>query len=391
MRTLRVGQAGAEQGAGPRQQRGAHRPRRRAEPQHGLLDVAAVGDPLRLGAVRHRLVRNAGRHLQRGGAGSRTGRPDRPGQRRRVRLRVEDPAATAPPRGIDEHGVVPTGVDFRDIGLAHLDQPVQPQRPGVGAGSGGRRRVPVHGQHPDPGPGQRDRVAADPAAQVGDRGHAQGRHPLGPVRGHARPRRLLDPVGREEHPPGVLGPELRRRALPQPRLPERGRHQLGGVRAPQPGRHRQLRAGSVSRTSSRRARPSGVSRARRASRSFTGTLWASRWMVCLRRGVGPGSTAGDCEDPAPCEQSYKMTKSGRPGCSGRPPQGSGCAAVSPRSPSPPSPPAVRRTPPRCGAPQASSPSRRPRPARSTPTRPSCAPHTPPGSPPPSAGSWRRSR
>jgi hypothetical protein len=187
-------------------------------------------------------VRNPGCDLQRGQRCFEGG-PHGPRQRRRVGLGIEDAPAPAPPRRIHEHGVVRGRRDLRDIRLAHLDQLAEPERVGVRPRHGRRQRVPVDGEHPDPGPGERDRVATDAAAQVRHGPHTEFLETPGPVRGHARPGRLLHPVRREVHPPRVRRAELHHGPLPQPRLPERGGDEFRGVLAPQPGRDGQLLSG----------------------------------------------------------------------------------------------------------------------------------------------------
>ncbi|MDF9806044.1 hypothetical protein M2436_004591 [Streptomyces sp. HB372] len=189
-------------------------------------------------------MRDARGDLQRRPRGLQRGRR-RPGQRRRIRLRIEDPAASAPPCRVHEDRVVRGGVDLRDIGAPHLDQILQAERLGVGAGHLGGQRVAVHGQDGDSGAGQGEGVAADAAAQVGHAPHAEPGEPRGAVGGDGGAGGLLDPVGREVHPVGVLGPELGHRPLPQPGLAQGRRHQLRRVRAAQPGRRGQLVGGVV--------------------------------------------------------------------------------------------------------------------------------------------------
>ncbi len=212
-----------------------------AEPEHRLLDVAVVRDPLGLGVGRHGLVRDAGRHLERADGGPPTGL-DRPGQRRGVRLGVEDPAARGAPGGVGEDRVETGDVDLGDIRAAHLDQVGQAQGGGVGGEGGTGRRVPVDREHLDPGPGQGQDVAADAAAEVGQPLHPESGEPFGPPLGDLAPGGLLHAVGREVHEVGV-GAELGPGPLPQPGLPEGGRHEVGGVLLAQPGGECQLLLG----------------------------------------------------------------------------------------------------------------------------------------------------
>ena len=104
----------------------------------------------------------------------------------------------------------------------------------------GRDGVPLDGPHPQPDGGDRQRVPADPAAEVRDHGRRRGAEPGGVPGGDVEPRGLLQPGAGEQHPVGELA-ELRARPAPQRRLRQDRGGLLGGeALAPQrrrPGEH----------------------------------------------------------------------------------------------------------------------------------------------------------
>jgi hypothetical protein len=119
-------------------------------------------------------------------------------------------------------------------------------------GERGRGLVGVDGEHVEADPGERERIAADPAAEVGDAVHAGVAEPARVARAHRQARGLFEARAREQHPVGERA-ELRARARPQPRLadgaerardspapaPRHGaRHLVGGVDRAEPSTSR---------------------------------------------------------------------------------------------------------------------------------------------------------
>ena len=181
--------------------------------------------------------------------GAREGRRDRPGQRRRVRLGVEDPRPgrrAAPGRTKSPSAVPRPRAALRSMSVTSAQRTsirsAEAQRPRVGAGDRRRQRVAV----------DREDARSRPARARARRRRCRStgpRHSRTPARGEARRARwaateaagrLLDAVRREEHPVRVRRAELRHRPLPQPRLPQRRRHQPRVVLAAQPGGDRQF-------------------------------------------------------------------------------------------------------------------------------------------------------
>ena len=125
----------------------------------------------------------------------------------RERRRRSAPGRTAPPAGrapgrVDEGGVAARRrSSVGDVGAAHVDRgrPARAPRgwPRRRRRSSGSRSTPAT---PEPARGEGEQVAADAAAQVGDRGEAERGEPRGAVRGDHGPGGLLEPVGGPEQP-----------------------------------------------------------------------------------------------------------------------------------------------------------------------------------------------
>ncbi|MGT2425992.1 hypothetical protein [Amnibacterium kyonggiense] len=135
-----------------------------------------------------------------------------------------------PPRRIDPGGVHRFEVD--PLGVVDDDLRLRERREVV-LREHRRDLVALDGQHPQPDRRDGQRVAAEPAAEVGD-GPRTGRAEAGRVpRGHAEPGRLLEAGPREQHAVRELA-ELRPGATAQGRLRQDGRRLLRGeARAPQ--------------------------------------------------------------------------------------------------------------------------------------------------------------
>lgn len=130
------------------------------------------------------------------------------------------------PGRVEPDGVPPGQVDFFRAGGAHLDR--IPERAEVVGGEGGGHRIGIDREHVEPAAGERERVAADAAAEVGDPADARPTEARRVVRGHGHPRRLLDTRAREQHARGERA-ELRLGAQAQPRLADDGGDEVGGV------------------------------------------------------------------------------------------------------------------------------------------------------------------
>ncbi len=197
----------------------------RRRPQHRLLQLAPVGDHLDLPALRHELERQAGCRLD-ADLGDVVGEPEAPRERRLARAGWHAPPAV-PAGGVDEH----------------RREGVEPQPSHVGArrgdlaGAAGARvldrhaqvdLVQVDGERRAAG-GEREQVAADPGAQVGD--PLEARVAGGPVAGDLLGGRLLEPVAGEVHPLRVR--ELRPRPHAQVVLRQCGPGQRRRVARPQ--------------------------------------------------------------------------------------------------------------------------------------------------------------
>ena len=168
--------------------------RQPARPEHGLLDVAAVADPLGLDTVGDQVVRQPRGQLHHRTPGQQV---EHPRPRRGPAVHVEDAAATTAPAGIGEGGAEAAGVDRGRI--THLHRAGQPQRREVGAGHRDADRVLVDPGSDQAGAGEGDEVAADAAPEVDDAAPGDGRgQPRGPVGGDPLPGGLLQRVGGEE-------------------------------------------------------------------------------------------------------------------------------------------------------------------------------------------------
>jgi hypothetical protein len=117
-------------------------------------------------------------------------------------------------------------------GVGHHHRAAQVERREVGPGHLDTHGVEVDPGRGDAGPGERDQVAPDPAAQVDHRLGRGGLQPGGPVLGHGEPGGLLQAVGREVHP-GSQVAELRHRPPAQRGLGQRRGHVLGSGLTPQ--------------------------------------------------------------------------------------------------------------------------------------------------------------
>ena len=192
-----------------------------AAPQRGLLDLAVVADPLRLHAGGDDLVRDAGCRLDAGVAGQQ--RLD-VGPRRCPGIRGEGPSTARPSRRVGVRHVERPDVHVERVGDA--DRPAQTQRGQVRRREGDPHRIQVDPGRGQPGPGERDQVAADPAAQVDHGRGAEGLQPGGAMGGDREAGGLLQPLGREVHRGGQVT-ELRDRLAAQLRLGQRHRQQVG--------------------------------------------------------------------------------------------------------------------------------------------------------------------
>ncbi len=168
------------------------------------------------------------------------------------------------------------------------------------------QRVAVDGEDGDARAGQRDRVAADAAAQV-RRDGADAERLKDAARYVATPVLVacLDAVRREVHAGRVLRPELRHRPLPQPGLGERRRDEPGRVLAAQPGGEREFLRGVVVAQLVERGATSGDSRAEKpagsagsagSEKALTRTIAPVGGWCAPRGGVGPLNRAVSCED-----------------------------------------------------------------------------------------------
>jgi hypothetical protein len=199
--------------------------REHAEPQPGLDDVAVHRHPLRLGALGHQVVRDAGRGLE-ADAGHPAGQLQHEPERRRALLRVEQAlAGRRPPRRVDERAAVAAELGGRRVLAA--DDGLGPV-PQVDGGDGGGDLVALDRQDLAVEAGQRHRVGADPAAEVGDPLQPGRGEPLRVARGDREAGGLLQAGGREQHAVGERA-ELRVGRGAQPRLGQRGRDQRGRV------------------------------------------------------------------------------------------------------------------------------------------------------------------
>ena len=120
----------------------------------------------------------------------------------------------------------------------------------------------------EPGPRERDQVAADAAAEVDHGRGAERREPGRPVRGDREPGRLLEPVRREVHRRGELA-ELRRRPARAARPGSaRPRAASGGVPGAARASAARARSGSGSSSGDGAARaPAGRRRSAATARS----------------------------------------------------------------------------------------------------------------------------
>ena len=173
-----------------------------------------VADPLRLDAVRHQRVRDAGRDLHAGVPGEQR-LDERP--RRSPLVGRERPAPRRTPGRVGERDVEPRVVERGRVG--DLDGASEAQGVEVGGGDRDPLRVEVHTRRRQAGGGERDQVAADAAAEVDDRTGVEGSHPRRAVRRDGQPGGLLEPLGGEVHPCGQVA-ELRDRRPAQRGLGE---------------------------------------------------------------------------------------------------------------------------------------------------------------------------
>ena len=203
-------------------------------PQHELDGRPVGADPLRLDvfgdhrAVQARAELDAGRNA--------LGEIERPVQRRRVVLGPHPRGLAVARRAAG--GVEPHRIGSGEVGLfgqllPHGDR-VAERRQVVG---GDRRRhlVGVDRLNPDAESGEPEGVAADSAAEVGDRSDPGVAQSPGVPRGDRQTGRLLEARAGEQHPLGEVA-ELRACLHAQPRLADDRRDELGGVaRLAQPG------------------------------------------------------------------------------------------------------------------------------------------------------------
>ncbi len=206
---------------------------RRDGPEHRLLDLAVVADPLRLHASGHEVVRDAGGDLH-AGVAAQERLHEAP--RRGPVVDVEAAPSRRPARRIGEGHVEGGGVDHGRVRDGH--RTAEAQRLEVGHGHCDPHRVEVDAGTGDPGAGVGEQVAADAAPEV-DQGRGVRRpQPRCPVGRDRQAGGLLEAFGREVHPLRQVA-ELLRRPLPQLHLGDRGGDPLRAGSAPQGGLRRQ--------------------------------------------------------------------------------------------------------------------------------------------------------
>ena len=175
--------------------------------------------------------------------GMRSGEIESPVQRRRVVLGSHArglAVARRAARGVEPHRVdvrMRSDARRRESWPCRGDRDRIAERREVVGGDRRRHLVGVDGVDPQAERGEAERVAADPAAEVGDRSDAGIAEPAGVPRGDREPGRLLEAGAGEQHPLGELA-ELRARSHAQPRLPDDRRDQFGGVPGLAQARHR---------------------------------------------------------------------------------------------------------------------------------------------------------
>ena len=180
----------------------------RARPQHELDGRPVGADPLRLDvfgdhrAVQARAELDAGRNA--------LGEIERPVQRRRVVLGPHPRGLAVARRAAG--GVEPHRIDSGEVGLfgqllPHGDR-VAERRQVVG-GDRSRHLVGIDRLNPDAERGETEGVAADSAAEVGDRSDPGVAESPGVPRGDRQTGRLLEAGAGEQHPLGEVA-ELRR-------------------------------------------------------------------------------------------------------------------------------------------------------------------------------------
>ena len=213
--------AGLSVGPGAQAQGGAARSLRGegAAPDTRLDDLAVDAHPLHVGVRREEGAVGPRGHLDAERLDPLTQGQDT-AQCGGPLLGVGDAAASRTTGRVGEDGVDALGgeVELHGVGAAHLGV-----REGheVDGSQGGRGLVPLEGEDRKAQTGQGHRVAADPAAQVGDAVRCRGGEAGGVVGRDGEARGLLEAVGGEEHPLGE-GTELRAGASAQPLLGEGG-------------------------------------------------------------------------------------------------------------------------------------------------------------------------
>ena len=180
-----------------------------AEPQAGLDDVAADGDPLRLGALGHEVVRDAGGGLAgRRPAAGRRGRA----RRRAAASRPAGRAAACPRRRGAPGRRTPRRRPARSVVVASSQRTVasgQCRRFIVATAAVSSSRLDR--EHLAVERGERHRVRADAAAEVGDPLDPGGGEPLGVPGRDRQPGGLLQAGRGEEHARRRTGRTSRRR------------------------------------------------------------------------------------------------------------------------------------------------------------------------------------